>query len=58
VSDTSEWPGGRKPSVDDTAAFKRFYLDEEPAPAAAPPPAPAPAPSLVHRLFVGWWRDR
>jgi hypothetical protein len=60
VSSPTDRPGGspgRPPSVDDTAAFQRFYLDEPPA---APPPAPAPPPSssLFHRLFVGWWKDR
>jgi hypothetical protein len=53
-------PGGtaeNRPRVDDTAAFQRFYLDEQPAPAAAPP-APPPSRSLFHRLFIGWWKDR
>jgi hypothetical protein len=49
---------GRKPSVDDTAAFQRFYLDEQLAASASAPVPTPPTPSLFHRLFVGWWRDR
>jgi hypothetical protein len=56
VSDSTNDTAGFNPSVDDTAAFQRFYLDEQLAAAAsASAPAP-PRPSLFHRLFVGWWK--
>jgi hypothetical protein len=39
-------PDGRTPRPDDTAAFRRFYIERgEPR-------------SRLYRIFVGWWRDR
>jgi hypothetical protein len=41
---------GRKPSLDDTAAFQRFY--------AGSPDAKPQRRGLLYRMLVGWWRDR
>lgn len=46
--DLPEPSGDEGPSIDDTAAFQRFYFGEE----------PKTKQSLFHRIFVGWWRDR
>jgi hypothetical protein len=49
TSDPSDPAGPPVPAADDTAAFKRFYFEDEPKVVPR---------SWWYRVFVGWWRHR
>jgi hypothetical protein len=49
TSNPSDPAGPRPPAADDTAAFQRFYFEEE---------KPTAGRSWWYRALVGWWRDR
>jgi hypothetical protein len=49
TSNPSDPTGPRPPAADDTAAFQRFYFEEEPA---------STGRSWWYRVLVGWWRHQ
>jgi hypothetical protein len=49
TSNPSDPAGSRPPAADDTAAFQRFYFEEE---------KPTSGRSWWYRVLVGWWRGR
>jgi hypothetical protein len=45
-----EEPKGPRPAPDDTAAFQRFYTEED--------RSGSDSHGFLYRTLIGWWRDR